>query len=360
MTRSAHTIATVTYELSARRPWHYPRGPSTWPPPRQPFRRGIGRPPARRMLGPGRFAHAGVLPTATATCRTTAMAPAAPGTTHTPAAAPHIMILVMENEGYGQIIGNSAAPRANSLASTYLRATDSYARGHDSLPNYLEMISGHAYEASGTSNDCTPSSCRPITGTDIANQLRVAGIRWKAFMGAMPSNCATSDANGSGGYAVRHNPFIYFPQGRMEPACGNDVPAAGLLNSETGQVLDQACIGGHVTLPGIAYFGRKFSQRFPYFSLHTSASQAAGGDPVIRCRRVTMRQAGRNRQNCAPAGSGAGYAGSLQARTAQAISIDDRPGGVNRRGYHDHGATVLSGGKGHERWRRGTRATGGE
>ena len=61
------------------------------------------------------------------------------------------MILVMENQGYGQIIGNSAAPCVNSLASTYLRATDSYARGHDSLPNYLEMISGHAYEASGTS-----------------------------------------------------------------------------------------------------------------------------------------------------------------------------------------------------------------
>jgi hypothetical protein len=148
-----------------------------------------------------------------------------------PAAAPHIMILMMENEGYGQIIGNSAAPCANTLASTYLRATDSYARGHDSLPNYLEMISGHAYEASGTSNDCTPSSCGPITGTDIADQLQAAGIRWKAFMGSMPSDCATSDANGSGGYGVRHNPFVYFPQGRTEPACRNDVPAAGLLTA---------------------------------------------------------------------------------------------------------------------------------
>ena len=141
------------------------------------------------------------------------------------------MIFVMENQGSGQIIGNSAAPCVNTLAGTYLRATDSYARGHDSLPNYLEMISGHAYEASGTSNDCTPSSCGPITGTDIADQLQAAGIRWKAFMGAMPSDCATSDANGSGGYAVRHNPFVYFPQGRMEPACGNDVPAAGLLTA---------------------------------------------------------------------------------------------------------------------------------
>lgn len=143
------------------------------------------------------------------------------------------MILVMENQGYGQIIGNSAAPCANTLASTYLRATDSYARGHSSLPNYLEMISGHAYEASGTSNDCTPSNCGPITGTDIADQLQAAGITWKAFMGAMPSDCDTSDAGGSGGYGVRHNPFVYFPRGRTGPQCGNDAPATGLLTALT-------------------------------------------------------------------------------------------------------------------------------
>jgi phosphatidylinositol-3-phosphatase len=141
------------------------------------------------------------------------------------------MIVVMENEGYGQIVGNSSSPCANTLASTYLRATDSYARGHDSLPNYLEMISGHAYEASGTGNDCTPSSCGPIKGTDIADQLQAGGIAWKAFIGAMPSDCATSDADGNGGYAVRHNPFVYFPQGRTGAECGNDVSAAALLTA---------------------------------------------------------------------------------------------------------------------------------
>ena len=119
-----------------------------------------------------------------------------------------------------------------------------------------------------------------------------------------------------------------------------------LANSETGQVPDQACVGGHVTLPGITCFGRKLSQRFPHFSLRTSTSQTARSDPVICCRRVTMRPAGRNRQYCALAGSDAGYAGSLGARTAQAISIDDRPGGVKGRGCHDHGATVLSGERG--------------
>ena len=231
-----HTLAIVRNERSSRRTGHLPGGPSTW---RRRLRNGlIGLSAvASGALLLGACSDAGVSPTqassptATAACRATAAAPAAAATAHTLWATPHIMILVMENQGYGQIIGNSAAACANSLASTYLRATDSYARGHDSLPNYLEMISGHAYEASGTSNDCTPSSCGPIAGTDLADQLQAAGIRWKAFMGEMPSDCATSDAGGSGGYGVRHNPFVYFPQGRTGSACRNDVPATGLLTA---------------------------------------------------------------------------------------------------------------------------------
>ena len=165
-------------------------------------------------------------PPVPASCTT---GPATPETAYVSAAAPHIMVLVMENESYDQLIGNSAAPYINSLASSYLRATCSYASAHNSLPNYLEMISGRDYGASGTLNDCTPSSCGPIAGTDIAGQLDAAGISWKAFMGAMPSNCDPSDAGGSGGYVVRHNPFVYFPQGRTSRGCGNDVPATGLL-----------------------------------------------------------------------------------------------------------------------------------
>jgi phosphatidylinositol-3-phosphatase len=175
-------------------------------------------------------------PPVPASCTTAPATAATPGTAHASAATPHMMVLAMENQSYDQIIGNSAAPYINSLAHSYLRATCSYANAHNSLPNYLEMISGHAYEASGTGNDCTPSSCGPIAGADIADQLDAAAISWKAFMGAMPSDCDSSDAGDSGGYGVRHNPFVYFPQGRTSPGCGNDVPSTGLLaalNSST-------------------------------------------------------------------------------------------------------------------------------
>lgn len=139
------------------------------------------------------------------------------------------MVMVLENQGYNQIVGNSAALYINSLARTYLRATCSYAHAHDSLPNYLELVSGHAYEASGTPNDCVPLRCGPITGTSVGSQLTAAKIPWRAFMGAMPADCDPRNAGGPGGYGVRHNPFVYFRPGRTGPECADDVPAAGLL-----------------------------------------------------------------------------------------------------------------------------------
>jgi acid phosphatase len=161
---------------------------------------------------------------------TVARPAAAPGSRH-PAAAPHIMVVVLENESYSQLIGNSAAPYINSLARHYLRATCSYAHAHDSLPNYLELVSGRAYEASGTPVDCTPPDCGPIAGRNIGGQLTAAGIRWRAVMGAMPANCDPSNAGGPGGYGVRHNPFVYFHPGRASPECTNDVPSSGLLRA---------------------------------------------------------------------------------------------------------------------------------
>lgn len=144
------------------------------------------------------------------------------------------MILVMENQGYGDVVGSSSAPYENQLANDYLRATSSYARGHYSLPNYLEMISGHAYTAQGTGQDCTPSTCGRVTGTTLADQLRTAGIPWDAYMGSMPSPCYASDSGGKGGYGVRHDPFVYFPQGRKPPECGHVLPASQMLSDLSG------------------------------------------------------------------------------------------------------------------------------
>ncbi|HVA02381.1 MAG TPA: hypothetical protein VMU64_01430 [Acidimicrobiales bacterium] len=55
---------------------------------------------------------------------------------------PKVMVIMMENESASNVIGNPTLPYITSLAADYGSATASYAFGHPSLPNYLEIVSG--------------------------------------------------------------------------------------------------------------------------------------------------------------------------------------------------------------------------
>src|SRR3712207_2238488 len=70
-----------------------------------------------------------------------------PGRTPVDPAAPvppfqHIFVLVLENKPYEAVIGNQQAPYLNRLAQQYGRATNYYAIGHPSLPNYRALTGG--------------------------------------------------------------------------------------------------------------------------------------------------------------------------------------------------------------------------
>ena len=56
----------------------------------------------------------------------------------------HVFVIVMENHGYQQIVGNPNEPYLNSLiASKKVNlATNYFAIGHPSLTNYLEIVGG--------------------------------------------------------------------------------------------------------------------------------------------------------------------------------------------------------------------------
>ena len=49
----------------------------------------------------------------------------------------HVIIIVMENEEYGAVIGNPSAPYENQLASQYALAGNYFAVSHPSLPNFI-------------------------------------------------------------------------------------------------------------------------------------------------------------------------------------------------------------------------------
>jgi phosphatidylinositol-3-phosphatase len=121
---------------------------------------------------------------------------------------PHIMLIVEENEGYSQIIGNAAAPYINSLASSYTSATKWYGLTDSSLGDYVALING----------DIGSHGSQTLVG-----ELAAQGISWKAYMEDMPSVCYKG--TGVGNYSKVHNPFVYFHSVTGDPAhCDRVVP----------------------------------------------------------------------------------------------------------------------------------------
>jgi phosphatidylinositol-3-phosphatase len=123
------------------------------------------------------------------------------------------MVIVMENESFGNVIGTALPYLNGALASHYLLVQQAFAAGHPSLPNYLELLSGSTW---GVSSDCSPGAgCHG--GTSLANQLDQAGISWAGYMESLPAAGYTGgdtggdDGYGNALYSQHHNPFVYFP-----------------------------------------------------------------------------------------------------------------------------------------------------
>lgn len=173
----------------------------------------------------------------------------------------HVFVIVMENHGYSQILGNPNAPFANWYMNHANSATNYFAVGHPSSTNYLEIVGGSNFGvrsdnnpdwhnatcptnlASGTvvtdnpsspnvcpiagtgtdaetpiidhTNECSPAPCNPglidINGTigfraapntagkTIADQLAERGMTWKSYQESLPPTGA-DNVNFSDGF----------------------------------------------------------------------------------------------------------------------------------------------------------------
>ncbi len=105
----------------------------------------------------------------------------------------HIVVVVMENHNFDEIIGNSQAPYINSLASSGALLTNYDAVTHPSQPNYYALYAGSMF---GITDD-NPHS---VSGPDIATILQGAG---KTFTGYVEHPNTSPD----------HNPWESFPEG---------------------------------------------------------------------------------------------------------------------------------------------------
>jgi len=138
-----------------------------------------------------------------------------------PSASSHVIVIVMENREYSQVIGNRSAPYINRLARSSAVASRYFAIAHPSLPNYLALTGGQTF---GIDSDCTDCVAR---GTSLADQLAGAGRSWGVYIEDLPGPC--SKASFAGGYAKKHDPFMYFPSIADDPGrCGHVVPLTQL------------------------------------------------------------------------------------------------------------------------------------
>src|SRR3954453_6651152 len=137
----------------------------------------------------------------------------------------HVVIVILENKSFGQIIGNPAAPNINALAaegaSIVNAASDpnaltsgSHALRHPSQPNYLELFSGNhqgvlADGRPGTSAEPL-SAPLPFNTPNLAASLIAAGYTFATYSEGLPSvgfnGDTASDLPGQNQYERKHNP----------------------------------------------------------------------------------------------------------------------------------------------------------
>jgi phospholipase C len=134
-------------------------------------------------------------------------------------AADHVVLVILENHSFNQVIGNASMPYLNGLATQHALATNYFADVHVSLSDYFLLTTG-LQETSDNNFAGT------VTDDNIVRALTAAGKSWRAYMEALPSTGYT------GGdvfpYLKHHDPFVYFSDVLNSNMTSNVVPLSQL------------------------------------------------------------------------------------------------------------------------------------
>ena len=95
----------------------------------------------------------------------------------------HVFVIMMENHGFSQIVGNPDAPFANQYANFANSTTNYFAVGHPSSTNYLEIVGGSNFGVRSDNapdwhnSNCTPNlGPPPTTNTDFPASSSICPI----------------------------------------------------------------------------------------------------------------------------------------------------------------------------------------
>jgi hypothetical protein len=135
----------------------------------------------------------------------------------------HIALIVEENHGFADVIGNPNAPNLNRLANTYGLATQYFGTSDPSAPNYVAMLGGSDF---GIADD-NPFYTHEVHAPSLMDQLDAAHLTWKGYFQGMPypgfaQYCYPVRCNGSPDsdpvYSSKHNGIAYFASVQSSPA----------------------------------------------------------------------------------------------------------------------------------------------
>src|SRR6202047_4898836 len=115
----------------------------------------------------------------------------------------HVIVVVEENHNYGDVVANGSMPYLNGLANQYGLATNYFANGHPSIPDYFMLTTGKTL----TLIDAVTPDSFSVSDDNVIRELIAAGKTWKSYAEDLPAIGYTG--GDSGNYAVRHYPLAY-------------------------------------------------------------------------------------------------------------------------------------------------------
>jgi phospholipase C len=165
----------------------------------------------------------------------------------------HIIVIVEENKSYGTVLDHGYAPAISDLAKTYGIATQMYAEGHPSEPNYVALVGGDTF---GIADDdawyCTPGSTREfckgsdaagfavhlVDGPNLATQLAAKGLGWRAYLENLPAPGSLAivspetDTAPAALYAAKHTGFTNFASVHADPNLARELVGFDALHAD--------------------------------------------------------------------------------------------------------------------------------
>jgi phospholipase C len=190
------------------------------------------------LLGATAVATAATAASASPAVRSASSAAVTAGDTTSVPPLDHVFLIMEENNGFQDVIGNPAAPNLNYLASTFGLETDYYGVSPCcSESNYVQLLGGTQYPNVQSDDAYWKNSAG--NAPNLISQLDQAGVSWKAYLQALPyagyqGICYPAKCNGAPDsdplYVSKHDGIQNFANNQNPADWGRQVPVGQLTS----------------------------------------------------------------------------------------------------------------------------------